>query len=210
MAEFHAGRKIIALHGRPNAESFGMSAIIAEYDNERYEVLGFNTGAFYVAESYVQRKLGGHILSVSSPLPMGLDVPAALWLGNGFRIKANRLNAPDLPQTDLGWFAPLEPYQDTGQYTIMESGDVCKVLGDWTRLAGIQALMENSAGLASLMDWTLPLSPITEAVDYFTARNEMERQKVLGWQAAIGTQRRTVEDLVQQHERTICLLLSGS
>lgn len=209
MAEY-SNRKVIALYDKPSTESFGMAAIIAEYGQEQYEVLGFSTGAFYITKFYLEQKLGGHILQVSSPLPIGIDVPTALWLGNEFRMKANRFNVPELPQIDEDWFAPLQPYQHIGHYAVRDSNEVYKVLDDWTRLAGIQALKENNRGIASLMNWVLPLSPITEAVGYFTAANETERQKVLGWQTAIGSKKRTAEELIQQHERTRYSLLSGA
>lgn len=201
---------IVALLDKPSSKSFGVCAILTKREGcGLYEVPSFASGVKLIGQAEVDA-YGGHILEVKSLLPDGFSKPSALWLGNQFQNQAEELNAPPLPEVDENWHQPLEPHANEGNYTIREHPEVYDVLDDWVTAAGIEALTKNSFDLASLMAWTLPLSPKTTAAMYFTEPDEEKKQEEIQWQMRIRKGRGkpvTKKELIQEHEETRRLLL---
>lgn len=197
---------IVALLDKPSPNSFGMCPLITRfYDNNFCEVLGLSSGIKTISiEELDQLYRQGHILKVKSQLPKNLSNPVALWLGNKFFIKADYLSAPPLPQIDKTWHSPLKPHHESGKYTIKDCREAFNILNSWVTTTGIEALTTNNHEFAKLMNWTLPLSPITQASLYFTAPTNESKQRELKWQLRINqnpNNKVTLNDLIERHEK---------
>lgn len=198
---------IVALLDKPSTESFGMTGLIVKIDDfsKIYRTTGLAPRNRMVTPYELHDQLRGHILDVQSLLPADLVNPIALWLGSNFYAKAIALHAPPLPVIDKNWHQPLEPNEAMGKYTIKEPQKAYKILEDWVNEAAREALVRDSYDLAVLTRWTLPMHPATKAALYYTPKTALQQSHELNWQ--LRTDKRSAEQLIQEHERVRSELL---
>jgi len=152
--------RTLALLDKPNRSSFGLTPLAVE-ERGGVRVLGLAPASVHRGRGLDDRQVqelisGGHALATEISIPqdeLSSDT-VALWLGEAFAERAEKLNLPTAPLPTVSHRA------DGGRFFLGPAESMYPYLEYWTNAAFRRFRAESDSSvrrnIAALMDWVLP------------------------------------------------------
>lgn len=194
--------RVSGLLDRPSSESLGMVGLVVEPEKgELYSAGVIGSSRPLARDEFADLVKIGDAQAVDGPV---IDANqrncAALWVGNDFAEKAERLavQLPPLPKTSqiLG---------DRGMYWVGPAQHIWRVIDSWIVRAFQRAIRDRSEELANLMAWALPERKETRAALWYTC-DATKRESNLEWWVHLERShgiRTTPKALVLDYQKSI-------